>query len=129
MGDGDGTLRVEAEGEAGDAEDGGFFLNAAGVCEEEAGIVHEAEEIEIALRRAKDESVVADAFGFQALARAGMHREDDRHARGDGAENAEERGETRGVVDIGGAVKRGDREPAWMEAEAGEDIGARGAGA
>ena len=37
FGQGYGSLGVVAEGEAGDAENGGFFLYAAGVGEDEAG--------------------------------------------------------------------------------------------
>lgn len=45
--DGDGTLGVLPEGEAGDAEGGGFFLDAAGIGQDKGGFAEEAEEIEI----------------------------------------------------------------------------------
>ena len=50
LGDGDGALGIFAHGEAGDAEGGGFFLDAAGIGEHQAGAAHETEKIEIAER-------------------------------------------------------------------------------
>ena len=50
LGDGDGALGVFAEGQAGHAESGGFFLDAARIGEDESGFAEEAEEIEIAER-------------------------------------------------------------------------------
>ena len=45
--DGDGALGVLAESEAGDAEGGGFFLDAAGIGQDQRGFAKQAEEIEI----------------------------------------------------------------------------------
>jgi hypothetical protein len=46
--DGDGALGVLAQGEAGNAESGGFFLDAAGIREDELGFAQETEKIEVA---------------------------------------------------------------------------------
>jgi hypothetical protein len=45
--DGDGALGVLAQGETGNAESGGFFLDAAGIGEDELGFAQETEKIEI----------------------------------------------------------------------------------
>lgn len=44
----DRALGVFAKGKAGDAQSGGFFLNAAGIRQDERGFAEEAEKIEIA---------------------------------------------------------------------------------
>jgi hypothetical protein len=46
--DRNGALGVLAEGKAGDAESGGFFLNAAGIGQYEGGFAEQAKKIEIA---------------------------------------------------------------------------------
>jgi len=48
FGDGDGAFGIFAKRQAGDAEGGGFFLDAAGIGEDEGGFAEKAEKIEIA---------------------------------------------------------------------------------
>jgi len=48
LGDGDGALRIFPQGEARDAECGGFFLDAARVGEDQLCFAQETEKIEVA---------------------------------------------------------------------------------
>src|SRR5229473_327718 len=48
FGDGDGALGVLTQGEARDAESGGFFLDAAGIGQDELRFAQKTEKIEIA---------------------------------------------------------------------------------
>ena len=50
MGDGDGTLRAVAQGEARNAQDGRLFLNSPRVGQDETRSTHQRDEVEIAKR-------------------------------------------------------------------------------
>jgi len=106
FGNRDGALGVFAKGEAGDAESGGFFLNAAGIRQNERGFAEEAEKIEIADGRDELElSMSLDAGLQQALLGTRMDRENDRDLGGDGVNGAKEFGKFFGGVDVRRAMQ------------------------
>jgi len=109
----DRALGVFAKGEAGDAESGGFFLNTAGIRQDERGFAQEAEKIEIADRRDELELRMSlDAGLQQALLGTRMDRENDRNLGGDGVDGAEEFGEFFGGIDVRRAMQCEDTEAA-----------------
>jgi hypothetical protein len=109
--DGDRAFGILAQGEAGDAEGGGFFLDAAGVGQDEFGFAQEAKKIEIANGWNEPElGVVADAaFGHTVLS-ARMDRKNDRHFGRDGVDGTEKLAELFGGVNIGRAMESQDGE-------------------
>ena len=94
FGNGDGALGVFAESETGDAEGGGFFLDAAGIGEDQRGFAEQAEKIEIAHGRDQLELGMSfDAGLRKALLGARMNGKDYRNLSGDGVNRAEQFGE------------------------------------
>src|SRR5713226_3505198 len=77
LGDGDGALGVLPQGEAGDAESGGLFLDATGIGQDELCFAQETEKIEIADGRNEAQlGVMLNASFSQTLLGARMHWKD-----------------------------------------------------
>ena len=111
-----------ADGDAGDAEDRGLFLDAARVGEDESGMGHEVQEIEVAqgwegydLLKGKIQENAAGVVDvpdqvlqgklLDLLERAGVDGEEDRDALGDQVEGRKDALECLFIVDIGGPVE------------------------
>jgi len=131
--DGDGPFGIFPESEAGDAEGGGFLLDAARIGEDESGFAEKAEKIEIADGRDEAElGVMLYARLRQMLLGAGMHGKNDGHFRSDGVDGAKQLSEFFGGVDVRRAMECKDAEAAptsaIFEAEVGADGGFLGCG-
>jgi len=86
---GDGALGIFAQGEARDAECGGFFLNAARVSEDQGGLTQETEKIEIADWRNDPEiGAKTDAGLGEALLGARVDWKNDGKVGSDGVDGA-----------------------------------------
>ncbi len=109
--DRNGTLRVFAQGDAGNFQDGGFLLDAAGIRQHNPRFAHELQEIEVAQRIRHHEVLhflhaFARRGAFQIVPRAGVNREHDRHIPLNDVQRVENPVEHAGVVHVGRPVKR-----------------------
>src|SRR5438477_10945816 len=102
LGDGNRALGIFTQCEAGDAESGGLFLDAAGISEHEAGFAQETEKIEVSDRRNEPKlRMILDTSLFETLLRAGMHGENNGHFGGNGVDRSETLAELFRRIDIG----------------------------
>lgn len=130
-GDGDGAFGVRAKSEAGGAEVSGFFLEAAGIGEDEPGVLGETEGIVIAdgFEDGEVRVFVEGGAGLREhLAGARMHREDDRNAGGEFAEQFHDRVQVFRSVDVRRAMERDVDEVFLFEFVPGEDGAGTGLG-
>lgn len=122
--DGNRSLGVGPGGQTGDSQVSGFFLDAAGVGEDEGGGVHQGEEIEIAQGFHESQRV---GKGIQAQVRdpgtgARMNGEDDRSCAGEFHQGGANLGQNFGVVDVGRAMEGGEDVVLRVEPEAGKCV-------
>ena len=110
--DGDRAFGVGAQRQARHTERGGFLLQATGVGQDEAGACHQTEHFQVALRRKRHQAPGVDQIAELKLvdvtAGAGMHREHQRQFTRHLAQDAEQRTQHVGIVDIRGPVQRHD---------------------
>jgi hypothetical protein len=107
LGDRDRALGVLPQGQARNAQGGGFFLDATGVGQSQCSFAEQAEKIEIAkwLNEAQLR-MMFDAVLTKPLLSARMHGENDGHVLGNRIDRAKEPGELFHGIDVGRAVKR-----------------------
>src|SRR5438876_1057886 len=111
LGDGDGALGIFTQGEAGDAESRGFFLDAAGIGEHEAGFAQETEKIEVPNGRNEPKlRMMLDTALCQTLLRAGMHGENNGHFGCNGINRTQKLAELFRRIDVGRTMKGQDTE-------------------
>ena len=107
--DRDGPLRVGAQGQAGDAQDGGLLLHAAGVGDHGARPAHEPHEVEVAERLDDMHArVVVEPEGLEHGPATRMQREHDVGAGRRGVQEGDELARGLRVVDVAGSMKRRD---------------------
>lgn len=129
LGEGDRAFGVLAQGNAGYAERGGFFLHAAGVGEDDCRVAHHAEHLEIADGRQGEDlrivEEVAESCRLDFLPGARVYGENDGEVAADSGQRIEEAFERGGVVDVGGAMQGEDGVAGGGLEEGGRILGGR----
>ena len=110
-----------AQGDAGDAEEEGFFLDAAGVGEDLAGVLFEHQHVEVADGIDGFDALEAVVQVGELFAGAGVDGEDDGLV--DGVEGGDDVAQGVGVVGVGGAMEGGEQVLLGLQVQVGEEGG------
>lgn len=110
--DGDRPFGVLAQRQARHAERGGLFLQAAGIGQHQRGAAHQADHLQVTLRRQHGHvfgpQQCAEAEALDVVARARVHREDQRQLRRHFGQHLEQRAQGGRIVDVRRPVQRDD---------------------